>query len=257
MTPEETDNQTDGTATPTNDVSKSQPPGVGPTYDRELVYADDGKPWREKFHGLKGHIQQVESDYKKRLEETQSTLEQLKTTVGERESKIEELTGKLTNAGEQLGELQALQDRVPELEQQARKAAKLERILEYPELANRQVTDLIKTEDGEETEMKINPIMNLVLNSSLEGDELTAELERLNRMIKAGETVPEPKNTNLTDNAVPAPGQQVEETPEYWVKKAREAQAAANADPSNRKKHLDDMAEFSQKAREARAELQS
>lgn len=247
-----TDDQTtgdDAAGTPTAPNTGS--PGVGQTYDRSLVYSDDDKLWREKYTGQKGRADELERELNKMRESRETALNELKTEIEKRESKIEELSGKLTNAGEQLGELQALKDQLPELEQQARRAAKLERVLEYPDLVNKQVTDLIETEDGQEVEMKVNPVMNLVLNSNLEGDELTAELERLNRMIKADET-PKKQETNVTDNAVPGPGEEVEETPEYWIEKAKEAQLAANNDPSNRKKHVEDMIKYSEKAEEAR-----
>lgn len=257
MTPEKTDDQTSK-----NDAANTAPatssPGVGPTYDRELVYAEDDKPWREKYHGLKGRIQQVESDYQKKLEETQSSLGQLKATLGEKDSKIEQLTGKLTNAGEQLGQLKALQDKVPELEQQARQAAKLRAVLEYPELVNRQVTDMIETEDGKEHEIVTNPILDLVESTNLEGDELRVHLKRLNEIVKAGEPVPEQeKDTTLTDGAVPAPDDQVEETPEYWEQKAREEHTLSISEPNKADEHMDKMLEYSQKAKEARAKLQS
>jgi len=252
-----TENNSDASANNASSPKTSAPPNVGPTYDRDLVYAPDGKPWREKYHGQKGRVQQLEEEYGEKLEEKATTLQKLKQELEQRQGAVQELTGKLESAGEQLGELQALKDRIPELESKAGRAAKLEAILEYPQLANLQVKDMMTNEEGEEVELLSNPIMSLVESSTLEGEALRAELRRLNKVYQKAGEVPEPQSTSVTDGAAPSPGEQVEQTPEYWQTKAREAHQQAIENPSQREEFLDQMQEFTQKAREAEAKLSS
>jgi len=245
--------------TDNNDANapKTSPPSVGPTYDKALVYDGDGKLWKDKFLGREGHVQQVQKQLEEAQKQYEQSQKQLQAELTKREGTIEQLNGKLSAAGEQLGELQGLKDRIPELETKAGRAAKLEAILEYPKLATMQVTDMVKTEDGEEVEMLVNPVMNLVQNTSLEGDALRAELRRLNSLYSTPSEPSPPQNTGVTDGAAPSPGEPVEQTPEYWEEKAREAHRLSIEDPSNVKDHQSDMIEYSMKAREARAKLQS
>lgn len=253
-----TDPQTnDGNDTSQQGVPNTSSPSVGPTYDKALVYDDDGKPWREKFHGLAGRTQQLESELQKAQQEYQGAQKELQAELGKRESTIEELSSKLTGAGEQLGALQDLKDRIPELETKARRAEKLEAILEYPTLATLQVADKVKTDEGEEHELLVNPVMNLVQNSTLEGEALRAELRRLNELYQKAGKLPEttPQSQSVTGGAAPSPGEPVEQTPEYWEEKAREAHRKSIEDPSKVQEYQAEMIEYSAKAREARAAL--
>lgn len=240
---------------PNTSAPASSPPSVGPTYDKALVYDDDGKPWREKFHGLAGRTQQLEKELNTAQQKHQKALDELQTQLGERESAIEQMNVKLTNAGEQLGALQDLKDRIPELETKARRAEKLEAILEYPTLATLQVTDTVQTDEGEEVELLVNPVMNLVQGSNLEGDALRAELRRLNSLYqKMGELPEQPQSPSVTGGAAPSPGEPVEQSAEYWEEKAAEAhkQSILSESATEQQEWIEKRTEYSQKAREAR-----
>jgi hypothetical protein len=252
-----------------NDASKktsaptaTSPPSAGPTqptYDRELVYASDGKTWREKYRGYTGRVQQLEEYLEKAKKEHTSALEELQEKLEKRDSEILELTTGLDQAGQQLKEFAGLKEQLPELEEAARQAAKLRAILEYPDLVTKQVIDTIVTEDGEEHELLTNPVIDLVTATDLEGDDLRMLLQRLSKMVESAETSDgdEPPATLVTDGSGPAPGAPVEETPEYWEAKAREAQRMSVSEPSESHKHLQDMLEYTKKAKEARSQLQS
>jgi hypothetical protein len=240
---------------PTPSAPKPSSPNVGPTYDRALVYDEDGKLWKDKFLGREGHVQQVRKQLEEAQKEHGDALKELQAELEKRQGTIETLNSKLVSAGEQLGELQGLKDRIPELEEDARKAAKLEAIMEYPELISLQVKDVVEV-DGEEHELLVNPIIDLVQNTNLEGDELRMRIRRLSQVIQAKQPA-EPVSTVVTDGAAPAPGEPVEESPEYWEQKAREAHTASIMEPGKVEEHTAAMIEYSEKAREARTQLQS
>lgn len=252
-----TDTQTDGTDMSQQGMPNASPPSVGPTYDKALVYDDDGKPWREKFHGLAGRTQQLEKELNQAQQQYQQALDEYQTELGKREGAIEQLNSKLEGAGEQLGQLQGLKDRIPDLETKARRAELLEAILEYPTLATLQVKDTVTTEEGEEHELLTNPVMNLVLGSNLEGDALRAELRRLSDLYKQMGELPgqQPQSQNVTGGAAPSPGEPVEQTAEYWEQKAAEAhkKSILSEAASEQQEWIDRRTEYSQKAREARA----
>lgn len=255
----ETDAQTTSNDAAGNPTAPKKSPDVGQTYDRSLVYAEDGKLWREKFTGQQGRADELAKKIEGMQESFESNLTKLKSEVESRESRINELRQELDTTGQRVEELRALEDQVPELEQQARQAAKLRAVLEYPELVNRQVKDMIEM-DGEEHEVVANPILDLVESTNLEGDELRTHLRRLNEIVKAGEPVQKEstETPGKMEGAAPAPGEPVEETPQYWEDKAREAHANANtAPPQEKDEWLDKMHEYSEKAKEARAALQS
>lgn len=248
----QTDTQTGNNDSAAPATGPVRSPDVGQTYDRDLVYDTDGKLYREKFTGQKGRADELASKIEELSKKHESALKSLESEVKTREGKIAELTSKLENAGQELGQLKALEDRVPELEQQARQADRLRAVLEYPELVNRQIKEMV-----DEDEVLVNPILDLIESVNLEGDELRTHLRRLNAIVKAGEKPP--TEPSPMEGASPAPGEPVEETPEYWETKARQAHLAANIAESDRERdtHLDDMQEYSRKAEEARAKLQS
>lgn len=257
MTDNATDNQTANNGTPTTKSNvdvQSQPPSVGPTYDRELVYAPDGKQWKEKFHGQRGRAQQLESEYQDKIGALEKQLEDLKGTVGQKDSSIEQLNTRLGEATERLQDLQALKDRVPELEQKARITDRYRALMEYPELLNAQVKDVVKDEDGEEHEMVFNPILSFVENTTLEGDALRAEINRLNRVFGAQKKALEDvmQNTSdVTEGAGPSPGEPVHQDAEYWEQQAQTYQDQLKSDPRNQEL-MNKMLEAGAKARELR-----
>ncbi len=250
-----TDNQTanDGTpATKSKADVQSQPPSVGPTYDRELVYAEDGKQWKEKFHGQRGRVQQLEEEYQNQIESLRTQVEELQGSVEQKDSSVEQLNTRLGEATGRLEELQSLKDRIPELEQKARITDRYRALMEYPELLGAQVKDVVTDEDGQEHEMVFNPILNFVENTTMEGDELRAEIKRLNQVFgnqkKALNDFME-DNKEVTDGAGPSPGEPVQQDAEYWTKKAQDYQTQLKSDPRNQDL-MDKMLEAGQKARE-------
>ncbi len=253
---DKTDDQTTG-----NDVKghtpKASTPDVGRSYEKELVYAPDGKFWREKYTGLEGHFRQrLDEEVKNALKEQEGTYEEkLQTEIKTREERVAEMQNKLQEVGSQLGELKTLQERLPELEKEARQAAKLRAMLEYPDLVNQQVEEVVQGEDGEERKLVTNPILDLIQSVDLEGDELRERLKQLNKIVKKEVQL----DPSPLEGASPAPGEPIEETPEYWEQKAREARNESIMAPTEQERNaaLDKMLEYSSKKREAEVALQS
>lgn len=259
MTDTETSNQTTA-----NDVAHSadstrvtapttQPPSVGPS-DSRLIFADDGKTWRDKFHGAQGHAQQLQDKHSKELDGIRQQVDELQGLVSEKDTSIAKLTENLSKAAQQLGELQALQERIPELEKQARISERYRALMEYPELLNLQVEDVIKDEEGEEHEMVFNPVIDLVENTTLEGDSLRAAIKRLGNAFGASQQrVINTDSDEVTPGAAPAPGEPVEQDADYWRDKAQEFHAQLKSDPDNTEL-MGQMVEAYAKAREVESQ---
>jgi uncharacterized coiled-coil protein SlyX len=251
----ETDNTTtENDAATTTVTAPSQPPSVGPS-DSRLIFADDGKTWRDKFHGAQGLAQQLKGKHEKELGDIQKQIEELQGLVSEKNGSIAQLTDKLSGAAEQLGELQALRERLPELENQARVTERYRALMEYPELLNLQQTDVVKTDDGEEVEMVFNPVIDLVESTTLEGDDLRAAIKRLSSAFgNSQHTVTSDSNDEVTPGAAPAPGEPVEQDADYWRDKAQGYHAELKADPDNNDL-MGKMVEAYAKAREIESQL--
>ncbi len=251
----ETDVKTEEAGMP-KDVPTPQTPSVGPTYDKDLVYSPEGKLWKDLYHGQKGRVQQVEEEYQTRLGETTKTVDELKSEVNKRDSAMDKLNTRLGEAADRLAQLQALEEKVPELEKKAGITERYRTLLEYPELAVLQVSDTVETDDGEEVEIFTNPFIELIENSTLEGNELRVQMQRLSKAFGERKEAVEELAKGITEGASPSPGEPVEETPEFWENKARECQNQLRAVPDDNDL-MEKMIEYSRKAQDLRAKTES
>jgi predicted nuclease with TOPRIM domain len=224
-----------------------------------MVFADDGKLWREKFHGVHGRVQQLERE----KSELAGEMEDLETKNDSLRAEIDTREDAITQLNTRIDELSAVESRVDELKQErdtlaerADLADKLDVLMDYPELLTRKVTEEVETEDGEVVEESHNPYLDLVKSSNLEGDALRSQIDRLARTLgEEPASKSEPEADKDMSGASPEPGQPMEETPEMHRAKAEELRKQAyNAD--NRTELMEQMTEHYQRARELEEEMQ-
>ncbi len=221
-TPPDTTGAVTGAAVPPLFSPQPTPPAIDPS---------DGKEWQEKFHGQKGAYEQLKKQVAEREgalseqnKQSQQSLQVLEAEVKRLTLLNSELTGKVDA-------IPQLQTDNQNLKQEAAAAARVKVLLDYPEVLGIQVEEEVPaTEEGKEpTMVKINPILNLVANSNLEGDALKVEIARLSKIYGSQAKAP-PEEPPKGPPVAPAPGTPSEETAEYWRLKAIEISERMNSE---------------------------
>lgn len=208
--------------------SSSQPtttttPGLDP-----LIFSPDGKKWSDVAHGQRGHISQLRAEREELAGKLNAQIETLRGTVTEKEQSLSQLQAELQSRAKELEAVPALLDQIKELEQRASLADKYRMLAEYPRLLEIQVEETVPGEDGGEPKtIKVNPLLNLVENSNLTGDALRAEIRRMAAFYEGSRSQQEQR---VQAPASPSPAAPVEETAEYWYKRANELRERMNTE---------------------------
>jgi uncharacterized phage infection (PIP) family protein YhgE len=168
-------------------------PLKGQTFDPGDVYAEDGKRWKDKFNGLRGSMKQLETGYQEQvggLEQQirglQDQLSQAQATAGTLNAQIEQLRGSEAQVA-------ALQQTVAELQGQANRAERFRILMNQPRLLNVRVEEQVPGENGAEPTTRIvNPFLDLVEKSDLEGEALQTLLNQMASAIPVPQQAPAP-----------------------------------------------------------------
>ena len=204
---EETRDKTKGTGEPQEGLvatpaPPSSPVTPGPNPD---IYADDGKTWKSKYHGIVGRLKVVEGKRDTEIGKRDQQITDAQQSIHEREARIIALeadVAKLT------GEVQTIPELRGELDvavKGAKRAGKLEILMRYPTLLTMQVEEERQVEGQEEpVKVQVNPFMRLIEATTLAGDDLALELQRLVSVLPSTAPV---VATPVVEGAVPQPAQ--------------------------------------------------
>ena len=192
--------------------------------------------WESKFHGLRGSFKQAQAAWQ---EKEGMLTQQIKTLQGQ----LGTLNSQLGNAQSQVEQFQAQVEALPQLQERAEQAdafeVQLERlgtIMNYPEILA-QTEEAIVGEGEEATTERRNPIMDLLMSSTMEGDAFVQMVEQVATKLRAGQQLepepsgegePEPRNPPAPIGAPPPPAPTGGDTLESLRKQAMEAQMSGD-----------------------------
>ena len=236
MTEEQTTNVTNP-VTPA-DATSAAPvatgvPSSSPQPTTPAIDPSDGKEWRTKFYGQKGAYEQLKNQVAANEGALSERITQLQSLLQVSEAEVKRLTllnSELTGKADAIPQLQTDNQN---LKQEAAVAERVKMLLDYPAVLGIQVEEEVPaTEEGKEpTMVKINPILNLVANSNLEGDALKVEIARLSKIYGSqAQAQAPPEEPPKGPPVAPAPGTPSEETAEYWRLKAIEISERMNSE---------------------------
>ncbi len=217
----------DGTTPATTPVQVTTPPQSQPQQQLPpTVDPSDGKLWKDKFHGTQGRIRQIEAQYAQQEGALQAQMEGLQNTLRERDATIATLQQQVQQAGTQLEAVPGMQEQITTLQHQSALAERYKAAMQYPTLLNAQVEVERTTEDGQTVTERVNPLLNLIENTTLEGDALTATLRQMATALPGQQTVSTP--TPVMEGAVPPSPEPVEDELSALRKQAQDIQDRIN-----------------------------
>jgi len=211
----------------------AQPPAGQPAYDPSDVYDDDGKKWKDRFHGYTGALSQQRQQMEAREKELLDQIQALQSQIESGQTQASTLQTQLADLRAQAELIPTLNDQITQLQAAQAQHGKLAIMLEYPQLLGLSVKETVTGEDGTQTEVSHNPVRRLIESSTLEGDALRRQIEQLALLYQVSATpVQQPQGYNSP--TAPAPAGPVEETVEAWRAKAMQLhrELVANQDYS-------------------------
>lgn len=166
------------------------------------LYAPDGKTWQSKFHGAEGRAQQVTQQrdtvvggYEQRISDLQQELREAQAKVTTLEGQVQKLTGQVDAIPQLRGELDAAKSA-------AAKASRLQVLMRHPGLLSVQVEEEREVE-GQTQTVQVNPFMQFVDSTTLEGDPLDAMLRQMASAMSVPAVIPAP--APVVEGAAPQP----------------------------------------------------
>jgi len=193
VTQQTTDTPTDATpvVTPAPVVQPPASPAPG-------LHAPDGKTWESKFFGAEGRAKQVTQTrdtvvggYEQRIEDSQQALRVAQAKVTTLEGQVQQLTGQVDTIPQLRGELDAAKSA-------ASKASRLQVLMRHPNLLAVQVE-----EEQEGQTVQVNPFMQFVDSTTLEGNPLDAMLRQMASAMSVPAATPAP--APVVEGAAPQP----------------------------------------------------
>jgi len=209
----------DPTTVATVQPTKSQPVMLDPS-----IYNPEGKMWKEMYNGSQG----VSLQLRKSKEQLTGEIKTLRDESEHRENSITDLQRKLGEAGAQLTSVVDLRDQTVALQKQVAELERFKVLTEYPALLSFRTSTEVEAEDGTTETVEENPFLGLVGSTILSGDELRAELTRLEKAFANFGPKKEPLDTSMS-GATPTPSTPVESNAETVAyERARAAQSVLN-----------------------------
>jgi len=199
----------DPVAPPAQPATPPTQPPASPTVDSK-IFAPDGKTWKDKFFGEQGRRQQVENQSATHAGSFEAQLETAQRDGQIKDAEIARLNASIAELTNQTGAIPDLRTQVEALTPQAARAARLEILMGYPSLVAAQVEEEFTPEGGEPQKRMVNPFLNLVNSTGLEGQALVTELGRLSAAIGTPATPPAVVAGAVPPPASPAPGNDAE-----------------------------------------------
>jgi len=201
MADEQTQQPTSDTGATSTPAPASPKPSPAEQQDPR-IYDDEGKRWSDKFWGAVGQSKQLAS----KQADMQATIDDLQSKLKHSDTAVIELKTQMGELGTQIATIPDLRQTIVEQTQTISALEKYQVLTEYPDLLKMKVDQETTDKDGETVTTQTNPFLQLVGSSSLGGDALRAELERLSRAFSGWGATPKKDPTVMTP-AVPAQGE--------------------------------------------------
>jgi len=156
------------------------------------------------YHNLSGQFQVYAEQaelYRGRLEQRLRTAEQaVRTSHG----RVESLTGERTTLQERLAGVPELQEQAGRVETLEGQVARMQLLMQYPQIVNAVQVQTVEGEDGQTSETRSNPTLELLMSSSLAGDEFASHVDAFVQALPTGNS-PAPTDAGATTPPTPAP----------------------------------------------------
>lgn len=226
-----------GEADPTTPPPASSPPSSPPGGFDSTVYNAQGQMWKDLYHGTQGGIASLRSQHTQALAEIQAQLDANATLLQEKDAAIAQQQAAQAEQATNIATLTEQAQTIPDLNQRAAYADKLEIFLQFPTLVAAQVSQDVPGEEGAEpTQVVVNPYLQMIATTSLAGDELRTHLSQLTSAIPAPAA-----QTSAPTSAPPMPPQPtpVEGGTKGALDELREALRLDPANPALKDKYLE------------------
>jgi hypothetical protein len=203
-------------------------------------------------------VQQVRNQMSAEADKYKQQIAGLEQQMAERETQMAELNTRIADLDAQTSTIPALNDQINKLQAVQLEAERLRVLTRNPAVLALEVEETVTGEDGTETVQSYNPILRLVETSSLQGEELEREIQRISALFEdqfMGEPTTEPAQPTRPKSPVvpPAAAPQTEDI-EHWRRVIRETTEKINAgDMSSETRALNTEAWHKVRALEAAA----
>lgn len=134
----------------------------------------------QQWETWQGQMQQVEANLREQNTDLQRQIEQLQGTS-------QQLSTQLEGMQQQVAQL-------PDLQQQAARAERLQTILRYPNIVAQTEVQMSEGEDGQQIEQRINPYLDLLLDSNRSGSDFEQAVAALDAKLR-GQAAATPGST--------------------------------------------------------------
>jgi len=202
-----TQDQTKGAGEPPEGPATTPAPPLSPVTPglNSDIYADDGKTWKSKYHGIVGRLKVVEGKRDTEIGKRDQQIADVQQSTHEREAKVVALEADVARLTAEVQTIPQLRGELDAAVVGAKRASKLEVLMQYPALLTMQVEEEQQAEGQEEpVKVQVNPFMRLIEATTLVGDELAQELQRLVSVLPSTGTV---TAAPVVEGAAPQPAQ--------------------------------------------------
>lgn len=155
---------------------------------------------------LRGEIMARQGQWDTYRGQVEAHDKQLRDQIDTLQGRITSLTGDKTTLQEQVNILPDLQSKAQQVEALAGEVGKLRFVMAYPALTNAVVEETVKKEDGTEAVVRKNPYLDLLLSSTLGGEQFEAMVADLAQAVRSKVPQGTPPAPPTTTGATPAGG---------------------------------------------------
>lgn len=172
---------------------------------------------RGQLVGYRSSVEQYTGALEQRLHTLTASLAQANTTIKKLEGVIESLQG-------EIGEIPTLKERGGLADNLQQQVERLSLLMTYPQIVGAVQVEEVEQEDGTKEEVRENPVLEMLMSSSLTGDAFKASVEKL--LPTFGAPAPPPTETGSVTPATPVTQDQ---TVELWNQYVEARQSGDNA----------------------------
>jgi chromosome segregation ATPase len=192
---------------------------------------------------MSGRLQQERTTYQQQIGGLEAQVGALNDQVRQRDAQIVTLQASVTERDTSLEAVPTLQGEIEQLKAQAALVDRYRIAMRYPRLLGITVEETVPAEgEGEPTKRTVNPVLDLIESSGLDGPTLEITLQRMQQALPAAPVETSP-HSPVTATAAPAPAEPAGDDYDAWVAKAREAQGKLNEGDQNAWTEFNEAAE--------------
>ena len=171
-----------------------QPTTADPGQEIQVPSAEPGveytsQQWESKYHGLRGSFIQAQRQWEERRGMLEQQIATLQQQVQSLQAQTQQLQQERDQLKQQVEALPTLEERASFADALEVQVERLELLVRYPEIWGQvEVVEVEDEETGEKREERRNPFLDMILSSTLDGDEFEQMVNDLAAKLRAGQT---------------------------------------------------------------------